>query len=133
MRHILSIIVTLLIIYIIPFIMYVAGRHVYFAWDNGFRNRKGKRPEGEYITKDLAPMYRKVPMDIAFQVCDPLAEGIGDGGIGIFALSFKPKLLVPIHLRGKYEFLKKIKLQLKQRGFKNRFWFVKKKGDSILF
>jgi L-ascorbate metabolism protein UlaG (beta-lactamase superfamily) len=117
----------------VAFSIYVAGRHIYFAGDNGFWNWKGKRPEGEYISKDLALVDRKVPMDIAFQVCDPLADDVGDGGIGIFALSFKPKLLAPIHLRGKYEFLKKIELQLKQRGFKNRFWVVKKKGDSMSF
>lgn len=117
----------------VAFSIYVAGRHIYFAGDNGFWNWKGKRPEGEYISKDLAQVDRKVPMDIAFQVFDPLADGVGDGGVGIFALSFKPKLLVPIHLRGKYEYLKKIELQLKQRGFKNRFWVVKKKGDSMFF
>jgi hypothetical protein len=70
---------------------------------------------------------------LAFQVCDTLTDGVGDGGAGIFSVSFQPKLLVPIHLRGKYEFLKKIELQLRQRGFKNRFWVVKKKGDSITF
>jgi hypothetical protein len=117
----------------VAFSVYVAGRHIYFAGDNGFWNWKGKRPEAEYISKDLALVDRTVPMDIAFQVCDPLADGVGDGGTGIFALSFKPKLLVPIHLRGKYEFLKKVELQLRQRGFKNRFWVVKKKGDSMSF
>jgi len=117
----------------VAFSVYVAGRHIYFSGDNGFWNWEGKRPEAEYIEKDLAQVDREVPMDIAFQVCDPLAEGVGDGGAGIFALSFKPKLLVPIHLRGKYEFLKKIELQLRQRGFENRFWVVKKKGDTMSF
>jgi L-ascorbate metabolism protein UlaG (beta-lactamase superfamily) len=117
----------------VAFSVYVAGRHIYFAGDNGIWNWKGKRAEAEYIKKDLALVDRKVPMDIAFQVCDPMADGVGDGGAGIFALSFKPKLLVPIHLRGKYEFLKKIEVQLRQRGFKNRFWVVKNKGDSITF
>ncbi len=117
----------------VAFSVYVAGMHIYFSGDNGFWNWEGKRAETEYIEKDLALVDREVPMDIAFQVCDPLADGVGDGGAGIFAVSFQPKLLVPIHLRGKYEFLKKIEVQLRQRGFKNRFWVVKKKGDSITF
>jgi len=72
-------------------------------------------------------------MDIAFQVCDPLAASVGDGGADIFAVTFQPKLLVPIHLRGQYEFLKNIELKLKERGFKNRFWTIAGRGDSIAF
>jgi hypothetical protein len=72
-------------------------------------------------------------MDIAFQVCDPKAAGVGDGGVGIFAVTFQPKLLVPIHLRGEYEFLKNIGLQLKARGFKNRFWVIRKLNDTTSF
>lgn len=115
------------------FSIYVDGKHIYFAGDNGFWNWEGKRPQDEYISKDLASLDRTVPIDIAFQVCDPKADGVGDGGVGIFAITFQPKLLVPIHLRGEYEFLKKIELQLKDRGFKNRFWVIKSIGDTTSF
>ena len=56
----------------VAFSVYVGGRHIYFAGDNGFWNWKGEREESEYISKDLAQVDRKVPMDIAFQVCDPI-------------------------------------------------------------
>jgi hypothetical protein len=72
-------------------------------------------------------------MDIAFQVGDPYAVGVGDGGIGIFALTFQPKLLVPIHLRGKYDYLGCIEKQLTRQGFKNEFWVVKKPKDTMTF
>jgi len=117
----------------VAFSIYVDGKHIYFAGDNGFWNWEGKRPQDEYISKDLASLDRTVPIDIAFQVCDPKADGVGDGGVGIFAITFQPKLLVPIHLRGEYEFLKKIELQLKDRGFKNRFWVIKSIGDTTSF
>jgi len=117
----------------VAYSVYLDGKHIYFAGDNGFWNWEGKRPEEEYINKDLATVDKQVPMDIAFQVCDPLAASVGDGGADIFAVTFQPKLLVPIHLRGQYEFLKNIELKLKKRGFKNRFWTITGRGDSIAF
>lgn len=90
----------------VAYSVYLDNKHIYFAGDNGFWNWEGKRPEDEYINKDLATMDKQVPMDIAFQVCDPLAASVGDGGADIFAVTFQPKLLVPIHLRGQYGFLK---------------------------
>jgi len=117
----------------VAFSVYVDGKHIYFAGDNGFWNWDGKKSEDQYIDKDLAGLDRTVPMDIAFQVCDPKAAGVGDGGVGIFAVTFQPKLLVPIHLRGEYEFLKNIDLQLKDRGFKNRFWVIRKISDTTSF
>jgi L-ascorbate metabolism protein UlaG (beta-lactamase superfamily) len=117
----------------VAYSVYLDNKHIYFAGDNGFWNWKGDRAQKEYIEKDLAEVDRTVPMDIAFQVGDPLAIGVGDGGIGIFALTFQPKLLVPIHLRGQYEYLKCIEKQLTRRGFKNEFWVVKKPKDTITF
>jgi len=117
----------------VAYSVYLDNKHIYFSGDNGFWNWKGERAQQEYIEKDLARVDRTVPMDIAFQVGDPYATGVGDGGIRIFALTFQPKLLVPIHLRGEYEHLTFIDKQLKRRGFKNRFWAVKKPKDTISF
>ena len=117
----------------VAYSVYVEGKHIYFAGDNGFWNWEGKRPEDEYINKDLATVDKQVPMDIAFQVCDPKANGVGDGGVGIFAVTFQPKLLVPIHLRGEYEFLKSVELKLKERGFKNKFWAIPQRCASTTF
>lgn len=117
----------------VAFSVYADGKHIYFAGDNGFWNWEGKRPQEDYINKDLASVDRTAPMDIAFQVCDPKAKGVGDGGVGIFAVTFQPKLLVPIHLRGEYEFLTNIELQLKNSGFKNRFWVIRKISDTTSF
>ena len=117
----------------VAYSIYLNNKHIYFSGDNGFWNWKGERSQQEYIEKDLAQIDHTVPIDIAFQVCDPAAIGVGDGGIGIFALTFQPKLLVPIHLRGQYEYLKYIEKQLKHRGFKNLFWVVKKHPDTISF
>ena len=115
----------------VAFSVYLGGKHIYFAGDNGFWNWEGKRDEADYIAKNLATVDRTTPIDIAFQVCDPKAAGVGDGGVGAFALAFQPRLLVPIHLRGQYDFLADIDRRLKDRGFKGRFWPVKAPGDTL--
>ncbi|MBN1126129.1 MAG: hypothetical protein JXA82_14065 [Sedimentisphaerales bacterium] len=56
-----------------------------------------------------------------------------DGGIGAFALSFQPRLLIPLHLRGYYGYLNRIDKELKDRGFQGRFWTVKGLGDTLDF
>jgi len=117
----------------VAYSVYVAGKHIYFAGDNGFWNWEGKKSEQDYIRETLSTIDRNVPMDIAFQVCDPRAASVGEGGAGIFAVTFNPKLLVPLHTQGNYEFFKTEAILLKQRGFKNRFWAIKGLGDTTTF
>ena len=83
--------------------------------------------EEDYVLQYLSAIDRSVPMDIAFQVCDQFLfeRGRGYGGTEIFALTFQPKLLVPLHLRNRYDHLPARAQQLKERGFRNRFWVVK--------
>jgi len=66
-------------------------------------------------------------------VCDPRLAGRGAGGIYIFALKLEPKLLVPIHLWGEYDFVAGVESKLRQRGFKGTFWAVRGKADTISF
>jgi L-ascorbate metabolism protein UlaG (beta-lactamase superfamily) len=117
----------------VAFSVYVGGKHIYFAGDNAFWNWRENMTDEDYVTENLSFIDRRVPIDMAFQVCDPRLDGKGSGGIYIFAVEFEPKLLVPIHSCGDYEFNKKAEVQLRQRGFKNRFWPVARWGDSISF
>ncbi len=117
----------------VAFSVYLAGKHIYFSGDNGFWNWENTKSQEDYLLEALAPIDRSLPIDIAFQVCDPKADGKGEGGIGIFELTFQPRLLVPLHLRGDYEFPKKVEPLLKQRGFKHTFWAVSRLGESITF
>ena len=69
-------------------------------------------------------------IDIAMQVCDERLRGLGDGGIYIFAKTLNPKLLIPIHSFGKYEINMIAEKTLKEIGFTNKFWCIKKRGDT---
>jgi L-ascorbate metabolism protein UlaG (beta-lactamase superfamily) len=111
--------------------IYIGGMHIYFSGDNAFWNWDGDLGDDIYTRIALGTIDRETPMDIAFQVCDPRLDGMGDGGIHIFAREFKPKLLVPIHSFGKYEFNTVAELRLRQDGFINDFWCVHRRGEML--
>jgi len=119
----------------VAFSINVGGKHIYFSGDNGCWNYKTTRTAKQYIDEDLAAVDRTTPIDIAFQVCDPLLEsqGRGDGGITAFATAFQPKLLIPLHLRGNYKFPAVVRERLKKQGFKHRFWPPTRPGDVLGF
>jgi L-ascorbate metabolism protein UlaG (beta-lactamase superfamily) len=112
--------------------IYTRGQHIYFAGDNAFWNWDGDLGDEIYERIALAPIDRQLPMDIAFQVCDPRLDGLGDGGIHIFARNFQPKLLVPIHSFGQYEFNAVAEKRLRESGFANTYWCVGKRGEMFL-
>jgi L-ascorbate metabolism protein UlaG (beta-lactamase superfamily) len=109
--------------------IYTGGMHVYFSGDNAFWNWVGDLGDGIYARIALGAIDRETPMDIAFQVCDPRLDGMGDGGIHIFARDFKPTLLVPIHSFGEYGFNAVAEQRLRQQGFTNEFWCVRRRGE----
>ncbi len=119
----------------VAYSIYLNGRHIYFSGDNGCWNYRTTRTAKQYIDEDLATLDRTTPMDIAFQVCDPLLEsqGRGDGGITAFATAFQPKLLIPLHLRGNYKFPAVVRDRLEKEGFKHRFWPPTRPGDAFGF
>ena len=119
----------------VAFSIYLNDKHIYFAGDNGFWNWDKTRTPQQYIDEDLATLDRSTPIDMAFQVCDPLlaSKGAGNGGISIFATTFQPRLLIPLHLRGDYEFLTAVGKQVKKEGFKHRFWPPTRPGDMLNF
>lgn len=119
----------------VAFSIYLNDKHIYFAGDNGCWNYKTTKTPQQYIDEDLATIDRAIPIDIAFQVCDPLLEsqGRGDGGITTFATVFQPKLLIPLHLRGDYKFPAIISDRLKKVGFKHNFWPPTRPGDILKF
>jgi L-ascorbate metabolism protein UlaG (beta-lactamase superfamily) len=111
--------------------IYIGGRHIYFAGDNAFWNWDGDLDEEIYHRIALAAIDRETPMDIAFQVCDPRLDGKGDGGLYIFARTFQPGLLVPIHAFGQYAFNTVAEKRLRDAGFANRFWCVSRNGEML--
>ncbi|UCG47379.1 MAG: MBL fold metallo-hydrolase [Phycisphaerales bacterium] len=115
----------------VAFSIYVGDKHIYFAGDNAFWNWQRDRIEEDYVIETLSFIDQKVPIDIAFQVCDPRLAGRGAGGVYIFAQTFEPKLLVPIHVCGEYDFVAGVEAKLRQRGFKGRFWAVRGRADTI--
>jgi L-ascorbate metabolism protein UlaG (beta-lactamase superfamily) len=111
--------------------IYIGGRHLYFSGDNAFWNWDGDLDDAIYHQIALDEIDRHTPMDIAFQVCDPRLDGMGDGGIHIFARTFQPRLLVPMHAFGNYEFNGVVERRLREEGFVNRFWCIKQPGETI--
>jgi L-ascorbate metabolism protein UlaG (beta-lactamase superfamily) len=110
--------------------IYAHGRHIYFSGDNAFWNWDGDLGDEIYERIALADIDRETPMDIAFQVCDPRLDGMGDGGVHIFARLFQPKLLVPIHSFGKYAFNAMAQKRLYAQGFTKTFWSVARRGEQ---
>jgi L-ascorbate metabolism protein UlaG (beta-lactamase superfamily) len=111
--------------------IYTGGKHIYFSGDNAFWNWDGDLGDEIYERTALSAIDQEIPMDIAFQVCDPRLDGLGDGGIHIFARKFQPKLLVPIHSFGKYGFNATAEKRLRDSGFTNAFWCVKGRGEMF--
>jgi L-ascorbate metabolism protein UlaG (beta-lactamase superfamily) len=111
--------------------IYVQGKHIYFSGDNAFWNWDGDLDDDIYERIALSGVDGETPMDIAFQVCDPRLDGMGDGGIHIFAHKFQPKLLVPIHSFGEYGFNALVEKRLRESGFENTYWCVGGRGDSF--
>lgn len=114
----------------LAFSIYLHGRHIYFSGDNAFWNWDGDLDDEIYDRIALSAIDQETPMDIAFQVCDPRLDGIGDGGIHIFARKFQPKLLVPIHSFGNYTFNATVEKRLRKNGYENAFWCVSRRGES---
>ncbi len=110
--------------------LFYQGYYIYFSGDNAFWNWDGDLDDDIYIRTVLSEIPREPPMDIAFQVCDPRLDGKGDGGIHVFARHFNPRLLVPIHAFGRYEFNRTAEKRLREKGFDNRFWCVAGRGHS---
>jgi L-ascorbate metabolism protein UlaG (beta-lactamase superfamily) len=109
--------------------IYAQGKHVYYSGDNAFWNWDNDLGDEIYERIALDAIDRKTPMDIAFQVCDPRLDGMGDGGICVFARQFQPRLLVPIHSFGRYEFNAVVEKRLRDSGFANAYWCVSKRGE----
>jgi len=104
------------------------GIHIYFSGDNAFWNWDGDLDDDIYIRIALSQILKDPPIDIAFQVCDPRLDGMEDGGVHIFARYFNPRLLVPIHAFGKYEFNKTAETRLRKKGFDQPFWCINSRG-----
>ncbi len=111
--------------------IYAHGKHIYFSGDNAFWNWDGDLGDEIYDRIALSTIDQETPMDIAFQVCDPRLDGVGDGGIHIFARKFQPKLLVPIHSFGKYGFNATAEKRLRDSGFINAYWCVGRRGEMF--
>lgn len=114
----------------IAFSIFINQKHIYFSGDNAFWNWDGDLDDDIYIRLALADINTSRPMDIAFQVCDPRLEGMGAGGIYIFARKFRPGLLIPIHSFGDYAFNRRAERRLRENGFSNRFWCIGGIGES---
>jgi L-ascorbate metabolism protein UlaG (beta-lactamase superfamily) len=115
----------------VAFSIFLNHRHIYFSGDNAFWNWDGDLDDDIYIRLALSAIDTSMPMDIAFQVCDPRLEQMGAGGIYIFARVFKPELLVPIHSFGEYAFNKRADQKLREQGFEKKFWCVGGVGETF--
>ena len=111
--------------------IYTQDKHIYFSGDNAFWNWDGDLDDEIYERHALSAIDRETPMDIAFQVCDPRLNDMGDGGIHIFARNFQPRLLVPIHAFGNYAFNVQVENRLRERGYPNAYWCVGHRGEAF--
>jgi hypothetical protein len=73
------------------------------------------------------------PIDIAFQVCDPRLDSKGAGGIYLFAETFDPGILVPLHTFGEYEYNRKAEGELIRQGYRKTFWRIDRPGAVFAF
>jgi len=113
----------------VAYSVFIGGRHVYHAGDNAFWNWQGAMPEEAYV-EVLSVIDRSQPLDIAFMLCDPRLEGLGEGGTLIFAETLKPRLLVPMHSFGNYGINEKMRAVLGEHAPEVRFWPIGGPGES---
>lgn len=113
----------------VAYSVFVGDKHVYHAGDNAFWNWQGTMPDEAYV-EVLSVIDRSQPMDIAFMLCDPRLEGLGEGGTLIFAKTMRPRLLVPMHSFGDYGINEKMRGVLEEHTPEVKFWPIKGPGES---
>lgn len=106
--------------------IYHSGDHACWNWDNN------PELEKKFVTKLLKPLENE-NIDIGMHVCDPRLKTMGWGGIFAFARKYKPKLLIPMHLKGNYNVTAEIESLLKEYEIPVLFWPVQSPGDCIIF
>jgi L-ascorbate metabolism protein UlaG (beta-lactamase superfamily) len=105
--------------------LYHSGDHAAWTW------QYDADVEREFVTELLKPLEGE-EIDIAMHVCDSRFAGSGWGGIIAFAETYRPKLLVPMHLKGKYDALSRIEPVFRSKVIVP-FWSMDSRGEAVRF
>jgi len=106
--------------------IYHSGDHAAWNWDHA------SDAETEFAIERLRALDGEV-IDIAMHVCDPRLKKSGWGGTFAFADRYQPRLLVPMHMKGKYEQVVDAQHILEESGVSVAFWPVQSRGECIVF
>ena len=117
----------------VAFLIEIDGLKIFHAGDHASWNWQDYDDAEKAFADGLIKFIGDEPIDIAMVVCDPRLDGKGWGGTVAFATTFQPKLLVPMHAKGKYEANETMKGKLGEAGYKGRFWQLSGRGATITY
>ena len=106
--------------------IYHSGDHACWNWNND------PNAESHFVTELLKPLDGE-DIDIAMHVCDPRLKASGWGGIGAFTQKYKPRMVAPMHLWGKYKETQEIESFLKSIKSQSSFWAIQGRGDCVIY
>ena len=117
----------------VAFLVEGEGLVLYHSGDLGCWNwSSDPNAEKQFVDRNLAPLKGK-RIDLAFHVADPRLRDQGWSGFLAFAAAFRPRLLVPLHLRGDHAACGALSAALKERGFAGTFWTLRQRGEARLY
>jgi L-ascorbate metabolism protein UlaG (beta-lactamase superfamily) len=117
----------------VAFLIHTDGLVIYHSGDHASWNwRHDRDADTEFVTQRLRPLDDE-RIDIAMHVCDPRLKSSGWGGFVAFAERYVPALLVPMHMKGKYDETEEMASILEKHDVQVSFWPVRSRGDCILF
>ena len=117
----------------VAFIVKTDGLTIYHSGDNACWNWDNHpQAKARFVTEHLNPL-KGEKIDIAMHVCDPRLRTRDWGGFVAFPREFKPGLLIPMHMEGRYEFTRMMESLLKEGGVQVPFWPIQRRGESIVF
>jgi L-ascorbate metabolism protein UlaG (beta-lactamase superfamily) len=116
----------------VAFLVKTDGLTIYHSGDHACWKCEDPEAESRFVTELLKPLEGE-KIDIAMQAFDPRVKASGWGGIGAFALKYKPRLLVPMHFGPNYEERNDIEAYLKSIKTRSSFWVVQGRGDCVIY
>jgi L-ascorbate metabolism protein UlaG (beta-lactamase superfamily) len=116
----------------VAFLVKTDGLTIYHSGDHACWKCDNPGAESRFVTELLKPLEGE-EIDIAMHAFDPRVKTSGWGGIGAFALMYKPRLLVPMHFGSTYLETPEIESYLKSIKSPSSFWPVQGRGDCVTY
>ena len=117
----------------VAFIVKAGGLTLYHGGDHACWNWDDEAGAAEAYAKSLAAPLTGETVDIAFHVCEPELKAVGWGGTFVFARLVRPRVFVPMHLRGNYAAGAEAAALLAKEFPGMLLWATEGPGDCVIY